>query len=653
MSNKDSSISSGSFVLTAAPVSKRTFQVEQEIKMAGTTEKMPIFTLRPLAPNEYANPRESTHCVSCKKEFGFFRGKKSCSTCGLVYCGDCCGEVRGSGSKQAPMRMCQDCLRATKLKNDATVEEFQKILQSSEYRTKTSASASAADDPKSTSSAAAGVGTNASFEPVHSSISAVAGFNHGVSSVSFTSSGSSSNDIRAHTIFDFVESDYRGRPFPFARLRGRFPAFIVMNVASQCAFTDSGYAKMLALREKYKDRGLFSILVPSNEFKSQEPGSDEEVAEFACKRLKSGGSGAPGDDTSLVILKKACVNGPSALPLYQYLKRRCKGVLGEAITWNFVVFVVNGEGRPVDRFLPTASAEAIEKVLVPLLPASAVEFQRQQAELAAEEKAAVERAMQAAEQAKKQAEAEDAKKQQLLLEQKRAEQERKFRENEERFLAAAKQDAIAKERERQAKHAEEAEVMRQFLREQQQKEQNSSGGEENIATSNPEQQQQKNSFEATKSGPVVAAAAAAAPPAPAVAAPPPSSSPPPSSRSAAHKGPITQLTDLKHFKSVMNGNNSSHAGTLYVVRAAAAWCTSCNRLHPDFVALAEKLCDVQRDGVAWAEFDCDEAEDIADSLGVEAMPAVFGFRGGNSVFKLQGGNHAAVVEAVERHRKKS
>jgi glutathione peroxidase len=132
---------------------------------------------------------------------------------------------------------------------------------------------------------------------------------------------------------------------------------LIVNTASKCGFTPQ-YEGLETLYEKYKDKGLAILGFPCNQFGRQEPGSESDIAEFC--QLNYG--------VSFPMFSKVDVNGDDADPLFKYLKKSQKGLLGsEKIKWNFTKFLVNRDGKVIARFAPTVKpkdlAGDIEKLL--------------------------------------------------------------------------------------------------------------------------------------------------------------------------------------------------------------------------------------------------------------------------------------------------
>ncbi|EPY30453.1 glutathione peroxidase-type tryparedoxin peroxidase [Angomonas deanei] len=162
------------------------------------------------------------------------------------------------------------------------------------------------------------------------------------------------------SIYEFQVNGADHKPYDLSQHKGH--PLLIYNVASKCGYTKGGYETATELYNKYKDQGFTVLAFPCNQFMSQEPGTEEEVKEFACTRFSA----------EFPIMEKVHVNGGDEHPLYKYLKHAKKGVLGTtAIKWNFTSFLVDGEGKAVERFSPGTKASEIEKKLIPLLSASA------------------------------------------------------------------------------------------------------------------------------------------------------------------------------------------------------------------------------------------------------------------------------------------
>ena len=155
--------------------------------------------------------------------------------------------------------------------------------------------------------------------------------------------------------FDFSCTTSSGGEQALEEYRGK--VLLVVNTASKCGFTPQ-FAGLEELHEKYKDKGLQIIGFPCNQFGKQDPGSNEEIAEFC--QLNYG--------VSFPMMGKIEVNGSGADPLYEHLKAEAPGALGtRAIKWNFTKFLVNREGEVVKRFAPDTPTDKLEAEIEALL----------------------------------------------------------------------------------------------------------------------------------------------------------------------------------------------------------------------------------------------------------------------------------------------
>jgi|TARA_Y100001001_G_scaffold111887_1_gene109467 glutathione peroxidase len=135
---------------------------------------------------------------------------------------------------------------------------------------------------------------------------------------------------------------------------------LIVNTASKCGFTPQ-YEGLESLYNKYNDKGFEILGFPCDQFGHQEPGSDEDIAQFCSLNF----------GVSFPLLKKTNVNGPDANPLFEELKNEAPGLLGtKRIKWNFTKFLVNAQGKVLKRYAPTVKPEAIEKDIAKLLSAN-------------------------------------------------------------------------------------------------------------------------------------------------------------------------------------------------------------------------------------------------------------------------------------------
>jgi glutathione peroxidase len=157
------------------------------------------------------------------------------------------------------------------------------------------------------------------------------------------------------SIYDFSAETLDGQPAPLADYRGK--VVLIVNTASKCGFTGQ-YAGLEALHRRFRDRGLVVLGFPCNQFGAQEPGDAAEIASFCSLTY----------DVDFPMMRKIDVNGPKAHPLYAYLKRAKKGVLGtEGVKWNFTKFLVDRTGQVTGRYAPNVEPKALESAIEALL----------------------------------------------------------------------------------------------------------------------------------------------------------------------------------------------------------------------------------------------------------------------------------------------
>ena len=170
-------------------------------------------------------------------------------------------------------------------------------------------------------------------------------------------------------IYDFKAQSNKGAEVDFAQYEGK--VLMIVNTASKCGFTPQ-YDGLEAPYQKYKDQGLVIVGFPCDQFAHQEPGSDEQIAEFC--RLNHG--------VTFPLMKKVDVNGKDAHPIFEFLKSQApteeyKGLKAKAthamlkgisksvekdsdILWNFTKFLINRDGTIVKRFPPVTTPEGME-----------------------------------------------------------------------------------------------------------------------------------------------------------------------------------------------------------------------------------------------------------------------------------------------------
>lgn len=128
-----------------------------------------------------------------------------------------------------------------------------------------------------------------------------------------------------------------GSTIDFASFKGK--KILIVNTASECGYTPQ-YKDLETLYETYKDK-LVVIGFPANNFGGQEPGSNSEIKTFCTKNY----------GVSFPMAAKISVKGDDMAPIYQWLTQKSKnGVLDAEIKWNFNKFLLDENGRMMNKF---------------------------------------------------------------------------------------------------------------------------------------------------------------------------------------------------------------------------------------------------------------------------------------------------------------
>jgi glutathione peroxidase len=151
------------------------------------------------------------------------------------------------------------------------------------------------------------------------------------------------------SLYDLEAQSIDNQTVPLSRYRGQ--VMLIVNTASACGFTPQ-FTGLEKLHKTYADQGLAVLGFPCNQFASQDPGDDAQIANFCQKNY----------GVSFQMMSKIKVNGADAHPLYQWLTAEAPGILGsKAIKWNFTKFLVGKDGRVIKRYAPQDAPEKIAK----------------------------------------------------------------------------------------------------------------------------------------------------------------------------------------------------------------------------------------------------------------------------------------------------
>jgi len=171
------------------------------------------------------------------------------------------------------------------------------------------------------------------------------------------------------SIYDIPVAKIGGEPGSLAEFKGK--VLLVVNVASKCGLTPQ-YEGLENLYERLRGQGLVVAGFPANDFKEQEPGTNDEIQKFCTTNF----------GVKFPMFSKIAVTGPAKHPLYAALiaaqpkaitvnqptwREKLKGYGIETLPepellWNFEKFLVSRNGDVVKRFAPDTAAEAPELV---------------------------------------------------------------------------------------------------------------------------------------------------------------------------------------------------------------------------------------------------------------------------------------------------
>ncbi|MDY6798669.1 MAG: glutathione peroxidase [Pseudomonadota bacterium] len=161
--------------------------------------------------------------------------------------------------------------------------------------------------------------------------------------------------MHSTSVYDFQAVDIQGKERSLADYRGQ--VLLIVNTASKCGFTPQ-FEGLQSLYSDLSDKGLTVLGFPCNQFLSQEPGDEQEIGQFCSMNY----------GVDFPMFSKIDVNGDNAHPLFNYLKKEARGLMGsEKIKWNFTKFLVNRQGKVVARYAPQTKPEEIRKDIEALL----------------------------------------------------------------------------------------------------------------------------------------------------------------------------------------------------------------------------------------------------------------------------------------------
>lgn len=157
-------------------------------------------------------------------------------------------------------------------------------------------------------------------------------------------------DKKVAPALNFKMKGIDGKEVDLSKYQGK--VVLIVNVASKCGNTPQ-YKGLQELYEKYGKEGFVILGVPANNFGKQEPGTNEEIAQFCSSKYH----------VTFPMLAKVSVKGEDKCPLYKYLtSKETDPKFGGEVPWNFEKFLIGRNGQVVDRFNHRVKPET-EKVV--------------------------------------------------------------------------------------------------------------------------------------------------------------------------------------------------------------------------------------------------------------------------------------------------
>ncbi len=151
--------------------------------------------------------------------------------------------------------------------------------------------------------------------------------------------------------YSFDVKTIDGQKFDLSSLKGK--KVLVVNTASKCGYTPQ-YKELEELNKMYGNSPRFVIIAfPANNFKNQEPGTNEEIKDFCEKNY----------GVTFQMMEKISVKGDDMHPLYKWLTtKKENGVMDAEVLWNFQKFLIDENGNLVD-MVPSKESPMSERII--------------------------------------------------------------------------------------------------------------------------------------------------------------------------------------------------------------------------------------------------------------------------------------------------
>lgn len=149
---------------------------------------------------------------------------------------------------------------------------------------------------------------------------------------------------------EYKVTDISGESFSLKSLKGK--KVMIVNTASECGLTPQ-YKDLESLYEQYRDKNFVIVGFPANNFGSQEPGTNAQIAQFCEKNF----------GVTFPMMSKISVKGDDMSPVYEFLTKKSKnGVEDSEVQWNFQKYLLNEKGELV-KVIPPQTSPKDEKII--------------------------------------------------------------------------------------------------------------------------------------------------------------------------------------------------------------------------------------------------------------------------------------------------
>ncbi|KAJ8279055.1 hypothetical protein COCON_G00061210 [Conger conger] len=158
-------------------------------------------------------------------------------------------------------------------------------------------------------------------------------------------------EAKQKDFYTFKVVNSRGKLVSLEKYRGSVA--LVVNVASECGFTEQHYTDLQQLQRDFGPNHFNVLAFPCNQFGQQEPGSDKEIDSFV-RRVYG---------VSFPLFSKIAVTGTGANNVFRYLAES----FGKEPDWNFWKYLIDVNGKVVNAWGPTVSVKEIRPLITDMV----------------------------------------------------------------------------------------------------------------------------------------------------------------------------------------------------------------------------------------------------------------------------------------------